>query len=150
MSREVTLSSFYDKQYGGTSFTRAFLSGSNLLLIQEMLTAFVRSATGLPSPQVAFSDAILGGLISFATEFAEGNDQELTILTSNEMFVEMYAPGLIWDTNYDNSWKRWCRDGIPDPANIPLPKPADRRDMSLETSAYRLSHPWGTAEYPRW
>jgi hypothetical protein len=147
-----TLREFYNQlNDGGTSFTNAFLSGPNLLDIQVELTALVNKQSGQPgAPLVTFSDALIGGLLYFSSKFRNSHIDKQVLSNANTMFINMYAPGMVWEENQGNFWKRWCADGIPDPNTIPLPMQPDKRDMQLETSGYHLSYPWGTENYPKW
>ena len=146
-----SLCNFYNKiNNGGTPFTNMFLSGQNLINIQLELSELVNQESGQNGDLVEFSEALIGGLIYFASKFKKSEVSNQTLSNANKMFVNMYAPGMVWEKNQGNFWKRWCDEGIPDPNTIPLPMQPEKRDMELETSGYYLSYPWGTPTYPRW
>jgi hypothetical protein len=69
---------------------------------------------------------------------------------TDEMFIREYIDNIVWDENYGSFWNRWCAEGIPDPNNIPLPIYGEKRNMTVETSNYMLSHPFGTEKLPRY
>lgn len=139
----VTLAAFYADSHERTPFTDAFLDGRNLLVVQQMLTERCETDTELKTGRkVSFSDAVIGGLIEYATRYHLAPAHSVHIV--NQTFVDRYSAGIAWDANTGSFWKRWCEDGIPDPNTIPMPLPNDDKvDKTVHTSSYALSHPHG-------
>lgn len=146
-----SLSDFYHTQYPATAFSHAFLNGSHLLHLQQMLTSALRYTSGNPdAATVPFSELLIARLIEFCQRFRHVHPQPEQLRITDEMFIKEYIDNMTYDENYTSFWKRWCAEGIPDPNNIPLPLYGDKRDLTLDMSNYTLSHPFGTERLPRY
>lgn len=146
-----SLSDFYHTHYPSTPFSIAFLSGSHLLQLQHMLTVALRFQSGNPdAPTVPFSELLIARIIEFCNKFALVTPHPAQMRITDEMFIREYIDNLVWDENYGSFWSRWVAEGIPDPNNIPLPIYGEKRNMTVETSNYMLSHPFGTEKLPRY
>lgn len=150
----ISLLDFFLAEWGDdvdTPFVRAFLSGENLLRIQELLTAQLRERIGTPTvPVVEFSEGLLSSLMAFARNFRLSPGTPIVVQRANASFAEQNADaneGRFYETAF---WKRWCTQGLPDPNNIPLPLVGDKPDFTVETDGYVLNNPIGYAKYPHW
>ena len=173
------ISDFYIDRYGPSAFASAFLSDSNLLGIQYMLTQAVISdlddpraiqrvvggnGSAKPCEQVAsvqdnpsnakipFTDQIVGGLLSFAYQMRGADGAPQTVNNGNLAFTSLMSPGLVVEYGGERTrFMRWSEQGLPDPNVIPLPIQSEKRDMTIDTSGYILSHPWNNGgHHPRW
>ena len=146
-----SLHDFFGSEYGHSPFSHVFLDGRNLRTIQAMLTEEVRLGTGTRDvPVVDLTVDLLSKLIQFAYDMRLVVATTESLQRSNLMFVKMHSDSLVHDANMGKFFRRWCTDGIPDPNNVPLPISAgDSIDMTLDTSSYRLSHPYGMKHRPR-
>jgi hypothetical protein len=116
-----------------------------------MLTVAVRFNSGNPdTPTVEFSDMLLARLIDFCKKFALVTPHVAQMRITDEMFIRSYIDNLVYEDNYQRFWDRWCIEGIPDPNNIPQPIYGEKRNQTVETSNYMLSHPFGTERLPRY
>jgi len=146
-----SLSDFYHTQYPCTPFSTAFLDGLHLLQLRDQLTTALRFTTGNPyAEQVPFSEMLVARLIYFTQQFQLTEPHPEAMRKADEMFIGEFIDNMTWDANYKSFWQRWCSEGIPDPNNMPLPIYGDKRDMTIETSDYMLSHPFGTERLPRY
>ena len=136
-----SLQAFYEENNAPTEFTRLFLSGENMQAIREMLTRAVRSGTADKTVTVRFTESLLGGLLEWATKYRLVGRDALPYV--NSQFVLKWQNAMVYDCNMGTVYNRWCVEGIPDPNNIPLPIATGKRNMTLDTSAYMLSHPFG-------
>lgn len=150
-STRVSLVDYFTKEFEvDTPFTRAFLHGKNLLVLQAMLTTSLQQRVETEVPPIGFSDAIISQLMNFALTYRETWATPESLARANAVFVEQFADqneGRYYETAF---WKRWCSQGLPDPNNIPLPLDGDRPDFTVETDAYILNNPIGYKKYPRW
>ena len=140
----MSLDDWFRQYHTSTPMTDAFLHGRNLLEIQKMLTAAVRSDTGLPdAPAIEFNEQVLSGLMWYAQEFDDAVPSLQAIANLNDKFVQDFMSGMVWDANQRNQYKRWEREGAPDPHNVPLPQQTEKEERNADPSAYLLRHPWG-------
>lgn len=138
-----TIDAYYASTHTPTAFTRAFLSGENILLLQTMFSDAVRQGTGNPAINVQFTESLLGGIMHYATKYRLVQLYPGTLMSINKEFVLKWQNGMVYDANMGAVYNRWCEDGIPDPNNIPLPIATGKRNLTLDTSTYMLSDPWG-------
>jgi hypothetical protein len=149
-TQKTTLLDYFVKEFEvDTPFTRAFLHGNNLLLLQRMLTDSLKRRVETDVPLIGFSDAILSQLMYFAVTYRLTWLTPESLARANDVFVVQFADqneGRYYETAF---WKRWCSQGLPDPNNIPLPLDGDRPDFTVQTDAYILNNPIGYKTYPR-
>lgn len=149
-TKPVSLLDYFVAEFDvNTPFVRAFLHGTNLLSIQQLLTDSLKQRVGVDVPLVEFSDAIVSQLMYFAVTYRLIWLTPETLARANSVFVEQFADqneGRYYETAF---WKRWCSQGLPDPNNIPLPLDGDRPDFTVETDGYLLNNPIGYKKYPR-
>lgn len=140
----MSLSDWYALNHTATPMTRAFLHGSNLLRVQKMLTRATEADTSLAqaAPQ-PFTEQILSELMTFAKEYDTANPTADSVMKLNELFVTNLRDGLVWNTNGENFYRRWQKDGAPDPTNMPYARQPDREERNADMSAYMLTDPWG-------
>ena len=141
---KMSLSDWYALNHSATPMTRAFLHGRNLLRVQAMLTRAIETDTSLvqPAPQ-PFTDQILSELMTFAKAYETATPTPDSVMKLNELFVTGLRDGLVWNTNGENFYQRWPKDGAPDPLNMPYATQPDREERNADMSAYMLTDPWG-------
>ena len=145
MAASVSLSAWYGTQRQHTPLTRAFLHGSNLLVIQRMLTEAVRAESGLRVPEQPFTEQMLSELQEVAFQHREAEASAQVIANLNDWFVNRMVDGLVADANEDNAYGRYLVEGFPDPNNMTLPiiPESSRKAESIQPDDYMLSHPLG-------
>jgi len=151
-TQTTTLLLYFMKEFDeDTPFIRAFLTGTNLLQVQALLTQKLRERTRNNNvPVVQFSDAIISALMTFAYKYRDTTATPFVIQNANGVFVDQIADQN--EARYFEAafWKRWCSQGLPDPNNIPLPLAPDFTDYTVETDAYILNNPNGYKRFPHW
>lgn len=139
----TSLRKFYSQHFERTAFTDAFLQGANLASMQKDLAYMVFLQTHIRTPPIQFDEGLLNSLMMFARTHKSTRVSKTSLQNANKMFMRSVVDGLVWEANYSDFYGRWCSDGIPDPNNIPLPLPAGKTDMTVDTSPITMTHPWG-------
>lgn len=131
-------------------FTDWFLHGSNLLKIQDLLTKTLRDRVDNQNlPLVEFSDSIVASLMTFAVQYRAAEPNANMINYANYSFASQFLEQNEGNYYQKAFWDRWCKQGIPDPNNIPLPISRENTDYSAEIDTYTLTSPNMYSSFPR-